>query len=83
MNKLFGLFPVALSCFAPASARAATCFWFGGTGNINDTSSPHPLADDRRQVDFLAPRLIPGGNRRSRVFGHGETSDSRFSDGNR
>jgi hypothetical protein len=38
MNKLFGLFLLALACWAPSAANAAACFWVGGTGNINDTS---------------------------------------------
>jgi hypothetical protein len=39
MNKLFGLFLLALAFLAPASAEAATCFWFGGTNNLNNTGS--------------------------------------------
>lgn len=31
MNKLFGLFLLALACWAPSSAFAVTCFWVGGT----------------------------------------------------
>lgn len=38
MNKLFGLFLLALAFLTPASANAASCFWVGGTGNINDTT---------------------------------------------
>lgn len=38
MNKLFGLFLLAIACWVPATAQAAACFWVGGTGNINDTS---------------------------------------------
>jgi hypothetical protein len=38
MNKLLGLFLLALAFLAPGVANAAACFWFGGTGNINDTS---------------------------------------------
>jgi len=38
MNKLFGLFLLALACWAPNVANAAACFWVGGTGNINDTT---------------------------------------------
>jgi hypothetical protein len=38
MNKLFGLFLLALAFLAPSQASAVQCFWSGGTGNINDTS---------------------------------------------
>ena len=38
MNKLFGLFLLALVCWAPSAADAASCFWVGGTGSINDTT---------------------------------------------
>lgn len=37
MNKLFGLLLLALA-FIPGGAEAATCFWVGGTGSINDTT---------------------------------------------
>ncbi len=37
MNKLFGLLLLALTLL-PGGAEAANCFWFGGTGNINDTT---------------------------------------------
>jgi hypothetical protein len=38
MKKLFGLFLLALAFLAPAGAKAATCFWVGGTGSINDVT---------------------------------------------
>lgn len=38
MNKLLGLFLLALACWAPSAADAANCFWVGGTGSINDTT---------------------------------------------
>jgi hypothetical protein len=38
MKKLFGLFLLAVAFFAPSQASAVQCFWFGGTGNINDTT---------------------------------------------
>jgi hypothetical protein len=41
MNKLFGLFLLALAFLAPASANAACagnqCFWIGGTGTVDGT----------------------------------------------
>lgn len=39
MNKLFGLFLLALAIFSPVNAGAATCFWFGGSNNLNNTGS--------------------------------------------
>lgn len=39
MNKLFGLFLLALACCGSTGiANAAPCFWVGGTGNLNDTA---------------------------------------------
>ena len=38
MNKLFGLFLLALAFLAPSAAQAVGCFWVGGTGSINDTT---------------------------------------------
>lgn len=38
MNRLFGLFLLALAVCAPNVANAATCFWVGGTGSINDVT---------------------------------------------
>lgn len=37
-SKLFALALLAGTVLASPTAQAATCFWFGGTGNINDTS---------------------------------------------
>lgn len=38
MKKLFGLFLLALTFLAPASAEAAARFWVGGTGVYSDTA---------------------------------------------
>lgn len=42
MNKLFGLFLLALAIFSPVNADAAcsggNCFWIGGSGTIDGTS---------------------------------------------
>jgi hypothetical protein len=40
MNKLLGLFLLALAFLAPSQASAVTCFFFSSApgGNINDTS---------------------------------------------
>ncbi len=37
-SKLFALALLAGTVLASPTAQAASCFWFGGTGNINDTS---------------------------------------------
>lgn len=37
-SKLLGLLLLALAFLAPSAANAANCFWFGGTGNIDDTT---------------------------------------------
>ena len=39
MNKLFGLFLLALAFFAPVSANAAARFWVGGTGTWDGSST--------------------------------------------
>jgi hypothetical protein len=38
MNKLLGLFLLALAFLAPGVANATNCTWFSGSGNINDTT---------------------------------------------
>lgn len=39
MNKLLGLFLLALTFFAPSIADAATCFWVGGTGTWSTSNT--------------------------------------------
>lgn len=39
MNKLFGLFFLALAFLAPDLAQAATCFWVGGPGTWNASNT--------------------------------------------
>lgn len=39
MNKLFGLFLLALAFLAPGSAFAAQCFWVGGTATWDTTNT--------------------------------------------
>lgn len=39
MNKLLGLFLIALAFLAPQSAFAVTCFWVGGTGTWDTTNT--------------------------------------------
>lgn len=41
MNKLLGLFLLALAFLAPVSAEAANRFWVGGTGTWDSTSTTH------------------------------------------
>jgi len=39
MNKLFGLFLLALAFLAPNAAYAVTCFWVGGTASWDGTNT--------------------------------------------
>lgn len=39
MNKLFGLFLLAVAFLAPVGAEAANCFWVGGTGTWDGTNT--------------------------------------------
>lgn len=39
MNKLFGLFLLALACLAPGTADAASCFWVGGSATWDTTNT--------------------------------------------
>lgn len=41
MNKLFGLFLLALAFLAPNAAYAVNCFWVGGTGTWDNSSTAH------------------------------------------
>lgn len=41
MNKLFGLFLLALAFLAPSSAEAASRFWVGGTGTWDAADTTH------------------------------------------
>lgn len=37
-KKLLAALLVSAAAFVAEPASAANCYWFGGTGNINDTS---------------------------------------------
>lgn len=41
MNKLFGLFLLALACWVPSTAWAVNCFWVGGTGTWDNSAITH------------------------------------------
>jgi hypothetical protein len=41
MNKLFGLFLLALAFLAPNAAYAVNCFWVGGTGTWDNSAITH------------------------------------------
>lgn len=71
MNKLFGLFLLALASWAPSTADAAARFWVGSTGNFSDTAhwsatsggaggQTVPVAGDTITIDNHASGLNGG-----------------------